>query len=102
MAGFAGYRIGEDQSAGIAYPDFSLRALIAATRLDEIALPSQFGHWGLRSEGAWGVPPTWQSRCFCSLVRVLLRLPQTNWLELSGRDFERRDEIVCFRAWEIE
>jgi hypothetical protein len=24
--------------------------------IDQIALPSQFGHWALRSEGAWGNP----------------------------------------------
>jgi hypothetical protein len=28
----------------------------SGNRLDQIALRSQFGHWALRSEGAWGVP----------------------------------------------
>jgi hypothetical protein len=27
----------------------------SGNRLDQIALRSQFGHWALRSEGAWGI-----------------------------------------------
>src|SRR4029453_6899930 len=67
VAGFpAPHSLGSEFSAGAPPGQRFRRRRVPGNRLGQIALRSQFGHWALRSEGAWGVPCLSPHPCYSS------------------------------------